>query len=122
MRRSACAPIRRGGRVSYGAKRGAGYCAWCSAATTAASRKRARRQRRTTMPKIPPYIFKPLEEAARAMIAAALAYVILAITAGGFPTTQQGVTALLTGAGVAGLDAVRTGLNATPLTPPTTKP
>jgi len=74
------------------------------------------------MPKIPPYIFKPLEEAARAMIAAAIAYVIMAITAGGFPTTQQGVTALLTGAGVAGLDAVRTGLNATPLTPPTTKP
>ena len=69
------------------------------------------------MPKIPLYYFKPLEELARAVLAAVLAYAATAIYVGGVPDSSEAWRALATGALPIAIAALRAALNKTPATP-----
>lgn len=69
--------------------------------------------------KIPWYVFKPLEELARAVLVGIGAYLVTAVATNGLPTTQEAVIALAVGAVPFAVAAVRAFLNKTPLTPPT---
>lgn len=66
---------------------------------------------------IPLYFFKNWEELAKGITVGVGSYLVMTVTAQGFPTTQQALTALLTGAVPIVYAAFRTWLNATPLTP-----
>ena len=69
------------------------------------------------MPKIPLYMFKPLEELARAVLVAVLAYAVTAVVTDGLPDSAETWRALAAGALPIAIAALRSGLNKTPLTP-----
>ena len=70
------------------------------------------------MLKIPLYYFKPLEELARAVLVAVLAYIATAIVVGGIPDSAETWRALAAGALPIAIAAMRAWLNKTPVTPP----
>ena len=69
------------------------------------------------LPKIPWYVPKWAEEAARGIAVAVFAYAVSAIAANGVPNDSQAIIALVAGALPIAWAALRTALNSTPATP-----
>ena len=66
---------------------------------------------------IPQYVFRALEEIARGVAVAVVAYAAAAIVDGGVPASREAALALLTGALPVAYAALRAALNKTVLTP-----